>query len=47
MERLVNFEVMIEEGFIRPEDLTLFAFAENAEEAWATLERQGLTAPIP
>jgi uncharacterized protein (TIGR00730 family) len=45
--RLINFEVMIEEGFIRAEDLALFAFAEDAEAAWAILERQGLTAPVP
>jgi len=46
-QRLVAFEVMIEEGFIRHEDLGLFSFAEDAEEAWAILERQGLTAPMP
>jgi uncharacterized protein (TIGR00730 family) len=45
--RLIRFEAMIEEGFIRQEDMTLFAFAEDAEEAWAILERQGLTAPVP
>jgi predicted Rossmann-fold nucleotide-binding protein len=45
--RLVDFEVMLEEGFIRPEDLDLFAYARNAEEAWSILERQGLTAPVP
>ena len=46
-QRLLNLEVMLEEGFIRPEDLTLFSFAETAEEAWAILEQQGLTAPVP
>ena len=45
--RLINFDVMVEEGFIRADDLTLFAYAEDAEAAWAVLERQGLTAPVP
>ena len=46
-QRLIDVEVMVEEGFIRAEDLALFAFAETAEEAWAVLERLGLTAPVP
>src|SRR3954451_14973842 len=45
--RLIAFDVMVEEGFIRQEDLALFSFAETAEDAWAILERQGLTAPVP
>jgi uncharacterized protein (TIGR00730 family) len=45
--RLIAFDVMVDEGFIRRQDLTLFSFAEDAEEAWAILERQGLTAPAP
>ena len=39
---LVKFDVMVAEGFIRPEDLKLFSYAETAEQAWTTLERQGL-----
>jgi len=39
---LVRFEVMVAEGFIRPEDLNLFSYAETAEAAWAILEKQGL-----
>ena len=46
-QRLIDVEVMVEEGFIRAEDKALFAFAETAEEAWTVLERQGLTAPVP
>jgi uncharacterized protein (TIGR00730 family) len=42
---MINFDVLVEEGFIRAEDLTLFDFAETAEECWETLERRGLTAP--
>jgi uncharacterized protein (TIGR00730 family) len=45
--RLLDFDVMIEEAFIRPEDLMLFSFAADAEEAWRLLETQGLTAPVP
>ena len=44
-DRLINLDVMIEEGFIRPDDRGLYAFAETAEEAWAILERQGLAVP--
>jgi uncharacterized protein (TIGR00730 family) len=33
-ERIVNFEALVEEGTISPEDLDLFVFAETAEEAW-------------
>ncbi|CAM5773056.1 cytokinin riboside 5'-monophosphate phosphoribohydrolase [Labrys miyagiensis] len=43
--RVVNFEALVEEGLIRSEDLTLFDYAETAEECWAILERHGLTAP--
>jgi uncharacterized protein (TIGR00730 family) len=46
-QRLVNFQTMLEEGFIRPDDLGLFAFADTAEQAWAILEAKGLTAPVP
>ena len=43
--RIINFEALVEEGFIKAEDLTLFDFAETAEECWSILERKGLTAP--
>jgi len=33
-ERIVNFEILAEEGMISPEDLEIFAVVENAEEAW-------------
>jgi uncharacterized protein (TIGR00730 family) len=33
-ERIVNFEALVEEGTISPEDLDLFVFVETAEEAW-------------
>jgi uncharacterized protein (TIGR00730 family) len=33
--RVVNFEALVEEGVIAPDDLGLFKFVETAEEAWA------------
>jgi len=41
--RLINFEVMIEEGVIDRDDLKLFRFAENADDIWKTLVGAGLT----
>ncbi|HMS18519.1 MAG TPA: LOG family protein, partial [Planctomycetota bacterium] len=35
--RIVNFEAFVEEGTISPEDLTLFSFAETAEDAWTII----------
>jgi uncharacterized protein (TIGR00730 family) len=36
--RLINFEVLINEGMISPEDLLLFQFVETAEEAWQNIK---------
>jgi uncharacterized protein (TIGR00730 family) len=33
-QRIVNFDALVEEGTISPEDLDLFVFVETAEEAW-------------
>ena len=33
-QRVVDFEAMVEEGVIAPDDLDLFTFCETAEEAW-------------
>jgi uncharacterized protein (TIGR00730 family) len=33
-ERIVDFDGMVEEGVISPGDLSLFSYAETAEEAW-------------
>lgn len=33
-ERVVNFEALVDEGVISPDDLDLFKFVETAEEAW-------------
>lgn len=35
---LINFEFLVEEGTINPEDLALFQYAESAQEAWAHIE---------
>ena len=35
--RIVNFEAMVEEGVISPEDLDLFQYVETAEDAWSII----------
>ncbi len=35
--RIINFEALVEEGMIGPEDLDLFRYCETAEEAWEVL----------
>jgi predicted Rossmann-fold nucleotide-binding protein len=42
--RIVNFDALIEEGMISAADLTLFEFADTAEDGWAALVRRGLRA---
>lgn len=36
--RVVDFEALVEEGVIAPNDLNLFRFVETAEEAWAIVK---------
>jgi len=38
-KRLINFDMLAEEGMISPEDLEIFAIVENAEEAWRHIIR--------
>jgi uncharacterized protein (TIGR00730 family) len=45
--RLIDFEFLAEEGMIVPADLTLFGFADDAEELWATLVQRGLREHTP
>ena len=51
--RLINFDLLVETGMIRPEDLGLFHFVETAEEAWDVLateyrfELAGAAAAVP
>ena len=37
--RIINFDGMVEEGVISPEDIHLFRYVESAEEAWAVIRR--------
>jgi hypothetical protein len=41
-KKLINFEMLVEEGMIAAADLNLFAFAENAEQVWSLLVERGL-----
>jgi uncharacterized protein (TIGR00730 family) len=38
-QKLISFEVLVEEGTISPEDTNLFQYVETAEEAWTLLSR--------
>ena len=37
-KRLINFEVMVEEGTISKEDLALFTYTDDPQEAWNTIK---------
>ncbi|MBN9075073.1 MAG: LOG family protein [Rhizobiales bacterium] len=43
--RIINFEALVEDHAIAPQDLDLFEFVDTAEEGWASLLRRGLKAP--
>jgi len=43
--RLVNFEMLVEEGMISREELDLFTFADDAESTWDALVARGLRVP--
>jgi len=45
--RLINFDALIEDGMTARDDMDLFAFAEDAEDLWATLVARGLKAHTP
>lgn len=38
-ERVVNFQVLVEEGTISDQDLRLFSYVDTAEEAWEIISR--------
>jgi predicted Rossmann-fold nucleotide-binding protein len=38
-ERLIDFELLEEEGMIAPEDLELFEIVDSAEEAWEHIKK--------
>jgi uncharacterized protein (TIGR00730 family) len=37
-KRLINFDVLVEEGVISAEDLALFTFVDTPQEAWETIQ---------
>jgi uncharacterized protein (TIGR00730 family) len=37
-ERVVNFDALVEEGVVSPQDLGLFRYCETAEEGWACVQ---------
>jgi predicted Rossmann-fold nucleotide-binding protein len=37
-KRLVNFDVMVEEGTISKEDLALFTYTDDPQVAWSTIK---------
>jgi len=42
--RIVNFEALVEEGVIGPDDLDLFDIVDDAMAAWEAIDRRGLRA---
>ncbi len=38
-KRLINFDVLIDEGMISPDDLKLFQYADDPETAWAIIKQ--------
>lgn len=44
---LINFELLVSEGMIEAESLSLFAHADTAEDAWNAMLRLGLQAHTP
>jgi uncharacterized protein (TIGR00730 family) len=39
---VINFQALVDEGTIAPEDLDLFTYVDTAEEAWAVIDRNGI-----
>jgi len=46
-QEVINFDALVRYGMIKADDLKLFDFADDAEEAWQTLIRRGLKAHAP
>ena len=38
-QRIINFQVMVEEGMIEQDNLALFQFVDSAEEAWQVIKK--------
>ena len=45
-ERLINWQMLIEDGLIGQDDLRLFHYAETAQEAWELIGRQHGVTPL-
>ena len=45
--RLINFDLLVEEGTISAQNLELFDFAQTPEDVWECLLRRGLEAHAP
>ena len=41
-DRIINFNVLVDEGTISAEDLDLIQYAETAEEAWTLIKKDFL-----
>ena len=37
-ERIIDFQALVDEGMIGPEDARIFSYVETAEEAWRHLQ---------
>jgi uncharacterized protein (TIGR00730 family) len=44
-QRLLNFDVLLEESLISPDDMELICYADSAEEIWQLLVERGLRIP--
>ncbi len=45
--KLINFQHLVDEGFIAPKDFSLFRFADTPEAAWQALIEAGLQLHLP
>jgi uncharacterized protein (TIGR00730 family) len=45
--RVINFDALLDEDMIVPDDISLFEFADTAEATWAALVKRGLRAHTP
>ncbi len=45
--RIIDFEAMVEEGVISPEDLDIFRYVESADDAWRMIRDHYENAPAP
>ncbi len=46
-ERIVDFEALVDEGVISPDDLSLFRFANTPQEAWALISEYHANGEAP